>query len=173
MKSIRLPALAGVLTILLFASGCAHKKAPAPAPPTSTGGSETVTTPPETTANEVPPTPSVTEVDALNDIYFDFDSSDIREDQRSTLDGNGTWMLHNTSATVQIEGHCDERGTVEYNLALGERRAQGAKGYLVSFGVPDARLTTISYGEERPADPGHDENAWAKNRRCHFVVASR
>jgi peptidoglycan-associated lipoprotein len=78
-------------------------------------------------------------------------------------------MEKNSSTNVVVEGHCDERGSVEYNLALGERRAKAAKEFLVSYGIPANRLTTISYGKERPFDPGHDENSWAQNRRAHFV----
>ena len=74
---------------------------------------------------------------------------------------------------IQIEGHCDERGTVEYNLALGERRANSAKRYLTSLGIPENRISTISYGKERPLDPGHNEEAWTKNRRAHFVILSK
>ena len=80
------------------------------------------------------------------------------------------WMRENPNATVTIEGHCDERGTNEYNLALGDRRAESAKAFLTDLGIDSSRLTTISYGEERPVDPRSDEEAWAKNRRAHFVV---
>ncbi len=78
-----------------------------------------------------------------------------------------------STVKIQIEGHCDERGTAEYNLALGERRANSAKKYLVSLGIPADRLSTISYGKEMPLDPGHNEEAWAKNRRAHFIILSK
>ena len=107
---------------------------------------------------------------ALEDISFDFDKSDIRADARDILQKNADWINANPDAKVQIEGHCDERGTEEYNLALGERRANAVKNYLASLGVGAERLYTISYGEELPVDPGHAEEAWSKNRRAHFLV---
>ena len=89
---------------------------------------------------------------------------------RSILDTNARFMENNPSLLVQIEGHCDERGTVEYNIALGHRRSQAVKDYLVSLGVDASRIDTVSYGEERPADSGHDESAWSKNRRAKSNV---
>tara|TARA_B100000959_G_scaffold287499_1_gene373194 strand:- start:330585 stop:330959 length:375 start_codon:yes stop_codon:yes gene_type:complete len=108
--------------------------------------------------------------EALQDIFFDFDRSDIRDDARAVLQQNAEWMKSNSSTRVQIEGHCDERGTEGYNLSLGERRANAVKNYLISLGVGAERLYTISYGEELPLDPGHTEEAWGKNRRAHFLV---
>lgn len=108
--------------------------------------------------------------DAVKDIYFDFDKSNIRPDAREVLKANADYFLKNSSAAVVIEGHCDERGTAEYNMALGQRRAEEAKKYLVNLGVKESKMKTVSYGKERPVDPGHDEAAWAKNRRDHFVV---
>ncbi|MBF0170889.1 MAG: peptidoglycan-associated lipoprotein Pal [Nitrospinae bacterium] len=110
---------------------------------------------------------------ALVDVYFDFDKSEIRSDAREALAKNAEWLIANKSAQVQIEGHCDERGTEEYNLALGERRANAVKDYLASLGVESARLYTISYGEELPVDPGHTDEAWSKNRRAHFLVTAQ
>ena len=104
------------------------------------------------------------------DIYFEFDSSVLLPMAREVLNRKAEWLRDNTDASIIIEGHCDERGTNAYNIALGERRAESAKAYLVDLGISDLRLTTISYGEERPVDPGHNEEAWAKNRRAHFVV---
>jgi len=89
------------------------------------------------------------------------------------LDANAKLLRDNAGAGITIEGHCDERGTAEYNLALGEKRALAAKTYLVSLGVPADRVRTVSYGKEFPFDPGHDEGAWSKNRRAHFVVTSK
>ncbi len=109
----------------------------------------------------------------LQTAYFDFDSYKINGSAKSALKTDADWLKSNPNATVQIEGHCDERGTTEYNLALGERRANAAKNYLIRLGVEKSRLSTISYGKERPADPGHDESAWAKNRRAAFVILSR
>lgn len=104
------------------------------------------------------------------DIHFDFDRAVLREDAKEILRKKSAWLLDNLSIGILIEGHCDERGTTEYNLALGERRAASAKSYLISRGVDINRITTISYGEERPLDPGRNEEAWAKNRRAHFVI---
>lgn len=103
-------------------------------------------------------------------VFFDFDRYDIRPDQRATLERQAAWLQQHSTVQVQIAGHADERGTREYNLALGDRRATAAKNYLVALGVAADRLRTISYGKERPADPGHDETAWALNRRAVTVV---
>ena len=104
------------------------------------------------------------------DIYFDFDRSDLKPETQEILKGKAEWLRNNSGESVIIEGHCDERGTNEYNLALGDRRAQSAKNFLIDLGIARSRLTTISYGEERPADPRHNETAWSKNRRDHFVL---
>ncbi|MEJ2095886.1 MAG: peptidoglycan-associated lipoprotein Pal [Deltaproteobacteria bacterium] len=104
------------------------------------------------------------------DIYFEFDSSVLLPMAREVLSRKAQWLRENPNASIIIEGHCDERGTNAYNIALGERRAESAKSFLVDSGIDDVRLTTISYGEERPVDPGHNEEAWAKNRRAHFVI---
>jgi peptidoglycan-associated lipoprotein len=109
----------------------------------------------------------------LDDIHFDYDSAELSGEARSTLDANVQWLRRNPSVTILIEGHCDERGTVEYNLALGERRAMAAYNFMVSSGLPSERIKTISYGKEFPVDPGHDEAAWARNRRAHFVITSK
>jgi peptidoglycan-associated lipoprotein len=105
----------------------------------------------------------------LRVIYFDFDAYNLREDARRDLDYNAEILKQNPNATLVIEGHCDERGTNEYNLGLGERRAQAAKDYLTRLGVDASSLSIISYGEERPSAMGHDEADWAKNRRAEFV----
>lgn len=107
---------------------------------------------------------------AVKDIYFDFDQSNIRPDAREILKANADVLLKRGAAEIAVEGYCDERGTAEYNLALGERRAQEAKKYLINLGTKASQIKTISYGEERPLDPGHNEEAWANNRRAHFVV---
>jgi peptidoglycan-associated lipoprotein len=104
----------------------------------------------------------------LRDIFFDTDRATIEPEAKATLDRNVKWLRANPSATVVIEGHCDERGTVEYNLALGERRAQAAREYLVAAGINPERISTVSYGKERPFVLGHDEDAWRWNRRAHF-----
>ena len=108
---------------------------------------------------------------SVRDINFDFDSSIIRPDAREILKGNADFLLKNRAATIVIEGHCDERGTAEYNMALGQRRAQETKKYLVNLGIKESTIRTISYGEERPLDPGNTEEAWAKNRRAHFLIS--
>lgn len=113
----------------------------------------------------------VVEEAALQDIFFDFDKSDIRSDAKASLDKNIAWLKTNAAVRIVVEGHCDERGTIEYNLALGNRRAKAGRDYLVAAGIDAKRISTISYGKERPFCPGHDEKAWQCNRRDHFVVA--
>jgi len=116
------------------------------------------------------PVKATEEVQPFETIYFDFDSYVLRQDARDILAKNAQWMLKNPVSKVRLEGHCDERGSDEYNLALGEKRARAASSYLLTLGVPQANVSTISYGKEKPADPGHDEAAWAKNRRVEFVI---
>jgi peptidoglycan-associated lipoprotein len=107
---------------------------------------------------------------SLDNIYFDFDSYVLSAKAREILTKNAAAMMKNSSITVQIAGNCDERGSDEYNLALGEKRAKAAMNYISTLGVPASRLSTISYGKEKPADPGHDDAAWAKNRRDEFAI---
>lgn len=107
----------------------------------------------------------------LGDVYFDFDKYDLRADSRQRLEKNAEFMKKYGNFVFGLEGHCDERGTNEYNMALGEQRALAARRYLVELGVGAARLGTVSYGEEQPLDPRSTEDAWAKNRRAHFVVS--
>jgi len=108
---------------------------------------------------------------ALKDVHFDFDSSEITEENRQILANDVEWLEQNSKVKVTIEGHCDERGSIDYNLALGERRAKAVRDYLVSLGIDHRRLSIISYGESMPLDPGHNEDAWAKNRRAHFAIS--
>ncbi len=108
----------------------------------------------------------------LSPVYFDFDKYNIRDDQRPTLSEHATKLNAAPSVTLILEGHCDERGTVEYNLALGQRRAEAVRAHLVRLGVSAERLDVVSFGEERPADPGHSEGAWARNRRVEFTPNS-
>lgn len=103
-------------------------------------------------------------------VYFDFDRYDIKTDQKKRIIGNAEYLKENSNLVVRVEGNCDERGTNEYNMALGERRANSAKNYLINLGVSAGRIKTISYGEERPLNYGHDELAWSQNRRDDFVV---
>jgi peptidoglycan-associated lipoprotein len=104
------------------------------------------------------------------DIHFEFDKSRLLPEAKEILQEKAEWLSMHEDATVTIEGHCDERGTNEYNLALGDRRAESAKSFLTDLGISASRLTTVSYGEERPMDPRRNEEAWAKNRRAHFVI---
>jgi peptidoglycan-associated lipoprotein len=139
--------------------------APAPAP-------EPKREPEPKPAPPPPPAPAAEPVkEPLQDAFFDFDKSNIRPDAKQALDADIQWLKANPGAKITVEGHCDERGTNEYNLALGERRAKAVKDYLVAGGIDAKRITTISYGEERPFVLGHDESAWKWNRRGHFVVA--
>jgi peptidoglycan-associated lipoprotein len=109
----------------------------------------------------------------LNDIRFDFDKYDIRPGDAKTLDADAGWLKANPQNLVLIEGHCDERGTNEYNLALGERRAKSTMNYLVAQGVQASRITIISYGKERPVCTEHNEGCWAQNRRAHFLTKAQ
>jgi peptidoglycan-associated lipoprotein len=122
---------------------------------------------------------SSTDIDTLNKnspfqpVFFKYDQDDIDAAGQQALNSNAELMKKYSSWVVTIEGHADERGTAEYNLALGERRALAARNYLVSLGIPADRLRTVSYGKEFPFEPGHDEGSWSKNRRAHFVVTSK
>ena len=110
----------------------------------------------------------------LSDVHFAYDESELTDASRSALQANSAWLQRPyVSAMIQIEGHCDERGTVEYNQALGERRARAAYDYLVSLGVPDSRLEMVSYGKERPQCTESDEDCWQQNRRAHFKITAK
>lgn len=111
------------------------------------------------------------ETKEIQPIYFAFDSSALTPDSKAKLEAAAKWMKQNSQAKVQVEGNCDERGTTEYNLALGERRALAARRYLMSLGIDSNRVSTISYGKERPIAMGHDESAWRQNRRDDFKVS--
>jgi peptidoglycan-associated lipoprotein len=140
-----------------------------------TGSSGTDTTTSQTPTQQAIPGPAAGSQEELtvevgDRIFFDFDKYDIRADQRGTVEALAAWLDSNPSVTLTIEGHADERGTREYNLALGERRANAVRDYLVALGTNPTRLTTVSYGEERPAVLGSNESSWAQNRRGVFVV---
>ena len=139
----------------------------------ATTGGGTATPAPAPTAPARPVPKDFAAVADLVDVFFDFDKYDIRPADAKTLDANAGWLKSNPNHLVLIEGHCDERGTNEYNLALGERRAKSTMNYLVSQGVQANRITIISYGEERPQCTEHTEACWAKNRRAHFLVKPR
>ena len=149
-------------------------QAPAPAQMQPASPATPAAPPAATAAPTARPAPSeFTSVADLKDIHFDFDKYDIRPGDAKTLDGNAGWLKSNPNHLVLIEGHCDERGTNEYNLALGERRAKSTMNYLVSQGVQASRITIISYGEERPACSQKTEECWAQNRRAHLLVKPR
>ena len=109
----------------------------------------------------------------LRPLFFVLDQSDVSADGQKVLQENAAIMKKYSTWSVTIEGHCDERGTAEYNLALGERRALAAKNYLVSLGIPADKVKVVSYGKEFPFDPGHEDGAWSKNRRAHFVITAK
>lgn len=108
----------------------------------------------------------------LQPVYFDFDRAMIRPDQAAVLEANAAWLAQRPAVRVLVEGHCDERGTREYNLALGARRAEATRDFMVSLGISPDRIETVSYGEELPADPAHNERAWAMNRRAETLIVS-
>ena len=161
----------GLMAALLLVAGC---EGDAQTVETDTGGGDTMAAPPP------PPPPAETAMDPQeyfvvnvgDRIFFDFDKSDLRPDAIDQLNRQADFLNGNGSITVAIEGHCDERGTREYNLALGDRRASSAKQYLESMGVSGGRMRTISYGKERPAVLGSNEDAWAQNRRAVTVIES-
>lgn len=109
----------------------------------------------------------------LKTVYFAFDSSELASDTKDALKSNADYLKANGNVDIQVEGHCDERGGRQYNLALGERRAKAVRDYLVALGVESKRLSTISYGSERPKAEGSDESAWSQNRRANFVVTAK
>ena len=158
--------------------------APAPAAPSRQVGETPVTRPSARAETPIQATPGgpgapaaagavVPAASPLKDLFFDFDKSNIREDQKAALNEDVGWLKVNAGAKLTIEGHCDERGTAEYNLGLGERRAKAVKDYLVAAGIAADRIATISYGKERPFVLGHDESAWKWNRRGHFVITGQ
>ncbi len=150
--------------ISLNGCGCFYQQMKGETPPPA--APPAVVRPPEAK----PPVPVAPAV--LNDIHFDFDKYNIREGDAMILKDNMAWFRDsaNKGKKVRIEGHCDERGTVEYNLVLGQKRADSTKNFLVGLGADGRLLETISYGKEKPIDPGHNEEAWAKNRRAHFQM---
>jgi peptidoglycan-associated lipoprotein len=119
------------------------------------------------------PTETAEKEGVFEDVHFDFDKYDVKDEYKPELKKISAWMTKNPEAKLSIEGHTDDRGTNEYNLALGDRRAKAVKDYLVSLGVPSSRIETISFGEEKPLCAEHTEECWAKNRRAHFVVLQK
>jgi peptidoglycan-associated lipoprotein len=186
--------IACAVACVMTAAAC-HKKAPPvarpmpPPPPVTTDAGTTArppappepVPPPLDVPREPVPADSIASasLDDLNrnsplkPVFFELDSADLSQAGQKTLDENAALLKRYPSWTVTVEGHCDERGTAEYNLALGERRAGAARAYLVSLGISADRLRIVSYGKEFPFDPGHDEAAFAKNRRAHFVITAK
>lgn len=175
---------------LALVGACAKKKPPVARPTTPPAGSagmnrppappepvaEPTTVPPEPLAEDSLASRDIDEINKnspFNPLLFALDSSEVDATGQQTLTTNAEILRKYPTWVVTIEGHADERGTPEYNLALGERRSLAARTYLMSLGIPADRLRTVSYGKEFPFDPGHNESAWAKNRRAHFVVTSK
>jgi peptidoglycan-associated lipoprotein len=160
------------LIALLAIAGCGGKKATTAPPPTEPTGGPATTPQVEEAPISTPDPATSDQLDASQfvDAFFDYDSYSLSSEAKGTLEQNAKALKAVSVGNVTIEGHCDERGTKAYNLALGEKRANAAKDYLVALGVNASRVSTVSYGKERPFDDGHDESAWAKNRRAHFVV---
>jgi peptidoglycan-associated lipoprotein len=159
------------LGTVLFLNGCPKKQEPVAPPP-----APIETQKPEVIKDTTPPPPPPKEMlreEQLQTVYFDFDKYNLRPDAKASLDANFALLQKYTDVIVKIEGHCDERGTVEYNLSLGEKRAQSVMDYLSGLGIAPSRMTVISYGKERPVDAGHNEGAWSKNRRSEFRVVSQ
>ena len=183
-----------VTVALLVGMACGKKTPPVarPVPPPIGGATTTTPPPPPPPPAPIRETPVPTAAPALADdamtsrsvddlnrdsplkaIYYEYDSAELTAEARAGLDINAGLLKRYTTWAITVEGHCDERGTAEYNLALGERRAVAAQSYLVSLGIPVERLRIVSYGKEFPFDPGHDEAAYAKNRRAHFVITAK
>jgi peptidoglycan-associated lipoprotein len=188
----RLTAVIAAVLLIAALGACAKKTPPVarPIPPPPAGGDPGAGPPgPPTPVAEpqpIPPEPTIAaddigtkDIDEINrnspfqPVFFAFDQFDIDAAGQQALHANAEILRKYPSWVITLEGHADERGTAEYNLALGERRALAARNFLVSLGVPADRLRTVSYGKEFPFDPGHTEEAWAKNRRAHFVVTSK
>lgn len=167
-----------ILLALAFMNGCASKKKVVEEPPKQEVKKPEEPKPaPKPQVKQAPKQveEKVAELreSSLETIYFDFDKSDIRTDQRDKMNKNARLLSDNNNVKIRLEGHCDERGTNEYNMALGDRRANSVRQFLTDYGISDSRITTISYGEERPVDAGHNEDSWAKNRRCEFKITSQ
>ena len=179
-----------------FGPACAHRKAVVapepqagaetekPAPQPAEGGTTTVSPEPSISAAENPESAiragelpanleEINKAGYLKDVFFDTDKADLRPDARDLLAADAIWLKNHSSVKFLLEGHCDERNTEEYNLALGWRRANAVKSYLASLGVGSDSISTISYGEEKPFATCHNESCWSQNRRAHFVVTAR
>lgn len=185
---VRLMAVASIFLVFGMLGGCAKKtvqteesvstavpEQPAPPPEepkepeVAMGSEESLETPPVTEKMEPRFLEGRTSAPMLP-VYFDFDKSVIRDDQKPRIIGNAEYLKANPQIAIRVEGNCDERGTNEYNMALGERRAKSGKKYLTNLGIAADRIKTISFGEEKPLNYGHDESAWSQNRRDDFVI---
>ena len=193
MRCVQKTSVAVLVLLSLAAAGCAKKQAVAQPVPPPVGATPPGVTPPRPPAppqrvEESLPVPQdplsqgsigSRSLDDLNrdspfrPVYFPLDGSDLDDQGRAIASANAVILKKYPTWVLTLEGHCDERGTSEYNLALGERRAIAVKTYLVSLGIAQDRLRTVSYGKEFPFDPGHDEPAWSKNRRAHFVITAK
>lgn len=173
-----------ILVLVVFvAAGCAKKETVQPEAQPSQKQAETTTGAEKVTEKKGAGEGTITSKDVegtvagkegiIQDVHFDFDKYDIRDSDKPTLKAASDYMTANSDAKLSVEGHCDERGTNEYNLALGDRRAKAVKDYLVSLGVSSGRVDTISFGEEKPLCKEQTEDCWAKNRRGHFVVLGK
>jgi peptidoglycan-associated lipoprotein len=168
---MKLKYLAPILLLALLALASCAKKKPIEERPVTP---QPQTTKDTTTKPETPETPKRTlQESQFRTVYFDFDRYNLRPDAKAALDADYALLRDFPDVIVKIEGHCDERGTVEYNLSLGEKRAKAAMDYLSGLGISSSRLSIISYGKERPAVAGNNESAWSKNRRCEFRVISQ
>lgn len=192
IRSTRVAVLAITCVLVAMLAACAKKQPPIarpmpPPPPAATGTETAPAEPAAPISDPVPATPEPVAEDAiasgsideinrnspLKPVFFRLDASEVDADGQQALQTNAEILKRYQTWQISIEGHADERGSAEYNLALGERRAVAARNYLVSLGIPADRVKTVSYGKEFPFDPGHNEEAWAKNRRAHFVVTAK
>ena len=181
--------IAVVAALGIGMTGCSSKAKPSttPSAPAQAPAEQPAQTPPPTPAPVAEPfpqqnvttnaviEPSIDELNrqgVLKTVYFAYNSNEIDDAARATLQANAQWLKAHASHTVEVGGHCDERGSIGYNVALGDRRATAVRDYLVSLGVDSGKLVPVSFGEEKPADPGHNEAAWAKNRRAEFTIKS-
>jgi peptidoglycan-associated lipoprotein len=187
MVNFRMACYSVIAVTILALGGCAPSTATKPTPPSAsdsgaqTGGQrpgeggrggtgESATSPGSLDALRKGDSSATAGTGPLKDVFFEFDRYDLKADARDTLKTNADWLKRNPAARIEIEGHCDERGTNEYNLALGAKRAQAAKDYLVTLGITSERLSTISYGEEISVCKEQTDSCWQQNRRARFVV---
>ncbi len=174
MKTLRLLLLVMIAGVLSFGAICGGKKSPTLTPPKpAEQPEEQVTIEKPKVENEIPTPPVEEEAKepiVFENIYFDFNKYELKPEARGILNRIAEKLRENPEVNIRIEGNCDERGTEQYNLALGEKRALEAKKFLIGAGISANRIEIISYGEENPIDPGHNEKAWAKNRRDEFKI---